>query len=103
MLVAELDSFRAASERLCMDASTISKFVRRLEADLGATLLLRSTRSVALTDAGTAALEAARTLLLATRQLYDAVGGLRVGCGTAATGPGPPTGATGLAAAPRGP
>lgn len=74
VLVAELDSFRAASERLYMDASTISKLVRRLEADLGVELLQRSTRTVTLTDAGSAALDAARTLLLATSRLYDAVG-----------------------------
>ena len=87
VLVAELDSFRAASERLYMDASTISKLVRRLEADLGVELLQRSTRTVTLTDAGAAALDAARTLLLATCRLYEAVGGIR-----AVPGPGPPTG-----------
>jgi DNA-binding MarR family transcriptional regulator len=77
LLVAELDSFRRAGEHLFMDASTISKLVRRLEAELGVELLHRSTRTVTLTAAGEAAREAALTLLLATCQLRDAVGPAR--------------------------
>jgi len=50
--VAETRSFRAASERLGVTASAVSQTVRLLEARLGLALFTRTTRSVALTEAG---------------------------------------------------
>jgi DNA-binding transcriptional LysR family regulator len=52
MTVAETGSFRAAGARLGISASAVSQAIRALEARLGVVLLSRSTRSVALTEAG---------------------------------------------------
>ena len=46
-----------------MDPSTVSKLVRRLEMDLGHSLLERTTRSVTLTPQGAAVLVVARRLM----------------------------------------
>ncbi|WP_336699177.1 LysR family transcriptional regulator [Pantoea dispersa] len=50
----ECGSFAAAAERLHLTGSAISKSVTRLEARLGSRLLERTTRSLTLTDAGSA-------------------------------------------------
>ena len=52
--VADSGSFRAAAERLNLTASAISKAIARLEGRLGVRLFQRTTRRLALTDAGTA-------------------------------------------------
>ena len=52
--VAEALSFRRASVRLGLSPSALSHAIRALETRLGARLLNRTTRSVALTDAGRA-------------------------------------------------
>jgi DNA-binding transcriptional LysR family regulator len=51
-LVAEEKSFRAAADRLGVTRSAVSQTIRRLEAGLGIALVLRTTRSVGLTEAG---------------------------------------------------
>lgn len=51
-LVAEERSFRAASERLGVTRSAVSQTIRRLEERLEIALVLRTTRSVSLTEAG---------------------------------------------------
>lgn len=51
--VAELGSFSAAGQALGISAAMMSKRIMRLEARLGARLLHRTTRKVALTDTGT--------------------------------------------------
>jgi len=61
--VAERGSFSAASRELHMPLATVSRKVSELEAHLGTRLLLRTTRKVALTDAGTAYLASARRIL----------------------------------------
>ena len=50
----ECGSFTAAAERLHVTGSAVSKSVSRLETRLGSRLLERTTRSLHLTDAGTA-------------------------------------------------
>ena len=50
--VGDLSGFRAASDALGMTASGVSKAVSRLEARLGVQLIVRTTRSVRLTTAG---------------------------------------------------
>jgi len=57
--VAEARSFRVAADRLGVTRSAVSQAVRKLENRIGVALLLRTTRSVSLTEAGT--------------RLYDAV------------------------------
>ncbi|AOW14575.1 hypothetical protein LPB72_05725 [Hydrogenophaga crassostreae] len=63
MAVAECSSFRQAAKVLELSPSAISQAVRTLEARLEVPLLLRSTRSVALTQAGAQLLEELRPAL----------------------------------------
>lgn len=51
-LVAEERNFRAAADRLGVTRSAVSQAIRKLERDIGAVLLQRTTRSVSLTEAG---------------------------------------------------
>lgn len=52
MVVADMGSFRAASERLHLSPSAVSAHISQLEEEVGVALLNRTTRSVSLTDAG---------------------------------------------------
>jgi DNA-binding transcriptional LysR family regulator len=61
--VAETGSFVNASKVMFVDASTVSKLVGRLEKEVGAKLLRRSTRCVTVTPPGEGALVVARRLL----------------------------------------
>jgi len=71
--VAEQKSFRRAAEKLNLTPSTLSHSLRSLEERLGVRLLNRTTRSVALTDAGTALLAQIGPAL---QQIAGAVDGL---------------------------
>lgn len=79
--VAEEGSFTRASERVHVVQSAVSAAVRTLERELSTTLFDRTTRAVALTDAGAALLPEARTVLTAVTMARDSVeqtrGGLR--------------------------
>ena len=55
--------FGRAAQRLEMLPSALGRFIRILEEDLGTRLMMRTTRSVALTDDGAALLKEARVLL----------------------------------------
>ena len=61
--VVEAGGFSAASRKLGMPLATISRKVSELEEQLRAQLLVRSTRKVALTEAGTQYFETCRRLL----------------------------------------
>ncbi|MGO4713449.1 LysR family transcriptional regulator [Bradyrhizobium sp. 2TAF24] len=61
--VVDTASFSAASRNLGMPLATVSRKVAELEAHLGAKLLTRTTRKVALTDAGSAYVASARRIL----------------------------------------
>lgn len=61
--VAEERHFGRAAERLHMAQPPLSQQIRQLEAELGLTLLIRTTRRVDLTPAGAAYLERAREIL----------------------------------------
>ncbi|MFI6902152.1 LysR substrate-binding domain-containing protein [Nonomuraea sp. NPDC050394] len=61
--VAEELHFGRAAARLHMSQPPLSRAIKRLESDLGATLLRRSAAGVTLTAAGAALLDDARTLL----------------------------------------
>lgn len=61
--VVEAGGFTAAAHALRLPTSSVSRSVAKLEAELGITLLQRTTRSIALTDAGRAYFERARDAL----------------------------------------
>jgi DNA-binding transcriptional LysR family regulator len=67
--VAEGRSFAAAARRLGRSPAAVTRAVAALEERLGARLLNRTTRSVALTSAGARALEAARRALAGFEEL----------------------------------
>ncbi|TGQ63982.1 LysR family transcriptional regulator, partial [Mesorhizobium sp. M8A.F.Ca.ET.207.01.1.1] len=50
--VADCRSFTAAAQQLGVTRSAVSQTLTKLEQSLGVALLLRTTRSVSLTDAG---------------------------------------------------
>jgi DNA-binding transcriptional LysR family regulator len=77
--VAEEANFTRAAERVHISQSGVSAQVRRLEQELGATLIDRSGRTATLTAAGEAALDHAREALgaaTAVRQAVDDVSGV---------------------------
>ncbi len=59
--VVEAKSFSEAARRLAMPVSTVSRRVADLETELGRRLLVRSTRNVTLTEAGSEVIQHART------------------------------------------
>lgn len=61
--VAELQGFSAAARRLGISPPVVTRLVAALEEQLSIRLLQRTTRAVALTDAGTRYLERARRIL----------------------------------------
>lgn len=63
LAVAEELHFGRAAQRLNILPSALGRFIRLLEEDLGTRLMIRTTRSVALTDDGTVLLKEARPLL----------------------------------------
>ena len=61
--VADCGGFHRAAERLNLTQSTVSQQIKRLELEIQRPLFRRTTRSVALTDAGEMLLGDARRLL----------------------------------------
>jgi DNA-binding transcriptional LysR family regulator len=91
--VAEQRHFGRAAERLHMAQPPLSQQIRQLEAELGVTLLTRTTRRVDLTPAGAAYLDHAREILaavdeageVASRIAAGRTGRLTIGCVGSAT------------------
>jgi DNA-binding transcriptional LysR family regulator len=77
--VAEERSFTRAARRLHLVQSALSVSVRSLEGELGARLFERTTREVALTDAGRVLLPEARRTLEAAASARAAVAGAQAG------------------------
>lgn len=77
--VADELHFGRAADRLHIAQPALSQQIRQLEADLGLTLLERTTRRVALTVDGDALLPHARQLLVSARGVLRAAEELRVG------------------------
>jgi DNA-binding transcriptional LysR family regulator len=73
---AESGSFSRAGRELGLSQPSVSRIIGELEARLGVTLLLRSTRRIALTDAGTLFLDRAREILSQIEDAEDAARGL---------------------------
>lgn len=63
LIVAELGSFSRAAEQLHLAQPAVSQQIKRLERDLGAELLKRSTRRVELTPVGAALVPRAQSIL----------------------------------------
>ncbi|RTL71890.1 MAG: LysR family transcriptional regulator [Hyphomicrobiales bacterium] len=74
LAVADVGTFRAAAAHLRVTPAAVSQAIKALEARLGAPLFLRTTRSVALTEAGRQLYERMRP---ATREIDDAIEELR--------------------------
>ena len=77
--VAETRHFGRAAARLHLAQPALSQSVRQLEAELGAPLLLRTTRQVSLTPAGEFFLEQARGVLTAVEDGARGVGRIAEG------------------------
>jgi len=75
--VAELRGFAPAARKLKLSPSAVTRLVAALEQRLGARLLQRTTRSVALTDVGTRYLERARRILADVEEAERAAEGER--------------------------
>lgn len=75
--VAEHASFAEAGRRLNMSPTTVTRTVAALEASLGVQLLMRTTRSVRLTEDGAAFLERCRAGIAEIDGAFDAVRGSR--------------------------
>lgn len=74
--VAESGSFSRAARELGMSQPSVSRIVSDLEKRLGVRLLLRTTRNLALTDAGTLVLERARQVMADWEDAEDAARGV---------------------------
>jgi DNA-binding transcriptional LysR family regulator len=72
--VVEAGSLSAAAQRLGLAKTMVSTHMQRLEAEVGASLLVRSTRRVSLTDAGQAFYEATARILRDTETAVAAAG-----------------------------
>jgi DNA-binding transcriptional LysR family regulator len=69
-------SFSRAGRELSLSQPSVSRIIGELEARLGVTLLLRTTRRLTLTDAGILFLERARDILSQVEDAEDAARGL---------------------------
>lgn len=77
LTVAEERSFTRAAKRLFVSPSAVSHSMRGLEEEIGVRLLSRTTRSVALTDAGEHLLARLRPALTEIGEAVDQVSGLK--------------------------
>lgn len=75
--VAELASFSQAARRLGLSKSLVSRHVSGLEAELGVLLLTRTTRRLALTEAGRAYAERCQRILADLEEADQAIGNLQ--------------------------
>ena len=73
---AESGSFSRAARELGLSQPSVSRIIGELEARLGVTLLLRTTRRIAVTDAGALFLDRAREILAEIEDAEDAARGV---------------------------
>jgi DNA-binding transcriptional LysR family regulator len=72
--VVDAGSLSAAARRLGLAKTMVSTHMQRLEVEVGASLLVRTTRRLSLTDAGAAFYEATRRILRETEEAVAAAG-----------------------------
>src|SRR3546814_15038229 len=72
--VAEHASFAEAGRRLNLSPTTVSRTIAALEANVGVQLLMRTTRSVRLTDEGAAFLVRCRAGIAEIDEAFDKIG-----------------------------
>jgi len=77
MTVADLKGFAAAARKLRLSPSAVTRLIASLEDRIGARLLQRTTRQVALTDAGARYLERIRRILADVEEAETAAEGER--------------------------
>ncbi|HDR9083434.1 TPA: LysR family transcriptional regulator [Burkholderia vietnamiensis] len=70
--VVDAGSLTAAAERLGLAKTVVSTHMQRLESEVGANLLVRTTRRLSVTDAGRAFYDACRDILRAAEAALDA-------------------------------
>jgi len=73
---AESGSFSRAARELGLSQPSVSRIIGELESRLGATLLLRTTRKITVTDAGALFLDRARGILAEIEDAEDAARGI---------------------------
>ncbi|MBN3790613.1 LysR family transcriptional regulator [Burkholderia sp. Ac-20353] len=71
--VVEAGSLTAAAERLGLAKTVVSTHMQRLESEVGANLIVRTTRRLAVTDAGRTFYDACRDIVRATEHALEAV------------------------------
>lgn len=71
--IADYGSFQRAAEALHLSQAALSHRLRKIEEDLGAALLIRSSREVSLTAVGQGLLPEARALLKSLQDAYESV------------------------------
>jgi DNA-binding transcriptional LysR family regulator len=76
MRAAESGSFSRAARELNLSQPSVSRIIGELEARLGVTLLLRTTRRITVTEAGNLFLERAREILAQMEDAEDAARGV---------------------------
>ncbi|MDH1529746.1 LysR family transcriptional regulator [Pseudomonas mosselii] len=76
VVVGELESFAAAARRLAISPAAVTRAVTALEEQLGVKLLLRTTRSVRLTEAGGRYLQDTRHILASIVEANEAAAGI---------------------------
>ncbi|HDR9769968.1 TPA: LysR family transcriptional regulator [Burkholderia cepacia ATCC 25416] len=71
--VVDAGSLTAAAERLGLTKTVVSTHMQRLESEVGANLLVRTTRRLSVTDAGRVFYDACRDIVRAAESALDAV------------------------------
>lgn len=71
LAVADAPNFRAAADRLGVTRSAVSQGIRRLEEAMGVQLVMRTTRSVRLTEAGTRLADSVRAPMRAVQDALE--------------------------------